>query len=78
MPQDEVVRHAKPHDRRAVSLDHENAEARARLAFLVEGWRSRAVLEAEQALIIDPRCAEVHSLKWVGLGVESRLGTASN
>ncbi|MEQ1715429.1 MAG: adenylate/guanylate cyclase domain-containing protein [Hyphomicrobium sp.] len=64
-----AVHHAEPHARRAILLDNEDADARARLAIVLwlKGDAMGAVLEAEQALLIDPYCPEAHGLRGVGL-----------
>ena len=69
IPLDKAVRHAEPHARRAISLDSENADARARLAVVLwlKGDARGVLFEAEEALLIDPDCPEAHGLKGVGL-----------
>jgi adenylate cyclase len=69
MPLEEAVQQAEPHARRAISLDGENPDARARLALVLwlKGDARGGVLEAEQALLIDPHCPEAHGIKGVSL-----------
>lgn len=69
MPIDEALLCAEPNARRAIALDSDSADARARLAVVLylKGDAIGALSEAEQALLIDRYCAEAHALRGVGL-----------
>ena len=60
---------AEPRARLAVSLDGASADARARLALVLhmKGDNKSAILEAEQALLVDPHCPEAHGVRGIAL-----------
>ncbi len=69
IPIAEGCRRSEPLARKAVELDPDNAEARARLALTVylEGENRVAVAEADEALAISPNCADAHGVRGTAL-----------
>lgn len=60
---------SEPLARRAIELDPENAEARARLALTVymRGEKDVAIAEADRALAVSPNCADAHGVRGAAL-----------
>jgi adenylate cyclase len=77
----EGCKRSEPLARKAVELDPENAEARARLALTVylTGESRAAIAEAERALSISPNCADACGVRGAALvfSGERKAGRAS-
>ena len=69
LPIAEGCRRSEPLARKAVALDPDNAEARARLALTIylTGEGRPAIAEAEDALAISPNCADAHGVRGTAL-----------
>ena len=65
----EGCKRSEPLARKAIELDPENAEARARLALTMHltGANGAAIIEAERALSISPNCADAWGVRGTAL-----------